>query len=178
VQSIRLQDTGFGREVRTITGNVPNWNEKQGWYVDLLDPPTPPGTAQGERVVSASLIRFGRVIFVTTIPSSDPCSPGGTSWLMELDLVTGGTFAESILDLNNDNAFDARDTIRGEVISGVRTAALGISKTPLWLDSPDDSKAFKLMTGTGGGFVSEKNRKPARPPEEGSVFRRSWIQIR
>ena len=114
------------------------------------------------------------MIFVTMIPSVDPCMPGGTSWLIEVNLTTGGTFPDTILDLNNDNKFDDLDKVDGEVVSGVRTSTLGISKTPLWLDGQD--KAFKVMTGTGGGFVSEKNNKPSQ--QENPAVRRSWIQIR
>ncbi len=96
---------------------------------------------------------------------------------MELDLVNGGTFPESILDLNNDDQFDALDEVQGEVVSGVRTTSLGISKTPVWLDA--EGKAFKVLTGTRGSFVTERNATPNPPPPPGgNVSRRSWIQIR
>jgi hypothetical protein len=96
---------------------------------------------------------------------------------MELDLVNGGTFPESILDLNNDNLFDALDEVQGQVVSGVRSTSLGISKTPVWLDT--EGKAFKVLTGTRGSFITEKNAKPnPPPPPSGEVTRRSWIQIR
>jgi type IV pilus assembly protein PilY1 len=177
-QTISLQlNNQFGRDVRSISDNVPDWNTDRGWYLDLVDPVAPPNDAIGERVVSTSLIRLGRVIFVTITPSQDPCQPGGSSWLMELDLVNGGTFPESILDLNNDNLFDALDEVQGEVVSGVRNTSLGISKTPVWLDA--EGKAFKVLTGTRGSFVTEKNATPnPPPPPSGEVSRRSWIQIR
>ncbi len=181
-QTLDLQVTAFGREVRSVTGATPDWATMKGWYLDLLDPPIPPstaGTPVGERVVSTPIVKFDRVIFVSVVPSTDPCVPGGTSWLMELNLLTGGSFPSSILDLNNDGTFDDLDRAGGEIVSGVRTAGLGISKTPVWLQCESGNCAFKIMTGTSGGFVSEKNSTPnPPPPPAGSVKRRSWIQIR
>jgi hypothetical protein len=71
--------------------------------------------------------------------------------------------------------------VHSEVVSGVRTSSLGISKTPVWLDSGDPQKpfAYKVMTGTSGGFVTERNTTPSgAAPTPGTVTRRSWIQIR
>ena len=176
-QSFDLQATGFNRDVRSVTENTVDWATKKGWYIDLLDPPTPPGTRNGERVISTSLIRHGRVIFVTMQPSVDPCVPGGSSWLIELDLMTGGSFQQSVLDLNHDGAFDENDTLQSQVISGTRHTGLGISKTPIWLDG--ENRAFKVMTGTSGGFATEINSVPGTVPPTGDpVTRRSWIQIR
>ncbi len=175
VQLIDLQTTGFGRDVRSFTGNSPDWITKVGWYVDLRDPVQ----AVGERVISTPIVKEDRVIFVTAVPSSDPCTPGGTSWLMELNFLTGGTFDEAVLDLNNDGLFDDKDNVNNEVIGGVRNQALGISKTPVWLQATPNS-AFKIMTGTSGGFQTERNRTSVPPPVPGAntVLRRSWVQIR
>jgi type IV pilus assembly protein PilY1 len=184
-QSIDLQTTAFGSPVRSITAHTPDWVTEKGWYLDFIDPPVPPGTLLGERVVSTSLIKNDRVIFVSIVPSTDPCRPGGTSWLMELNVVTGGTFAESILDMNGDGSFDEFDNAAGQVVTGVRMDDLGISKTPVWLESgggggggpaPPCTKAFKIMTGTSGGFGSRVNGNCAPPPS--TIKRRSWIQIR
>jgi type IV pilus assembly protein PilY1 len=175
VQLMDLQTTAFGRDVRSFTGNSPDWITKVGWYVDLRDGVL----AVGERVISTPIVKEDRVIFVTAVPSSDPCTPGGTSWLMELNFLTGGTFTESVLDLNNDGLFDDKDNVNNEVISGVRNQSLGISKTPVWLQATPNS-AFKIMTGTSGGFQTERNRTAVPPPVPGGnqVLRRSWVQIR
>jgi len=171
-QSFDLQTDAFNREVRSVTGNTPDWASEKGWYLDLLDPPNPPGTALGERVVSTALIKYGRVIFVTVVPSTDPCVPGGSSWLIEVDLLTGGTFAQSVLDLNHDGRFDDLDRAQNEVVNGTRIRGLGISKAAAWLDggAGGPNHAFKLLTGTGGTFATEINSVP--------LTRRSWIQIR
>ena len=93
--------------------------------------------------------------------------------------MTGGTFDEAVLDLNNDGVFDDLDNVNGQVVGGVRSQGLGISKTPVWLQATPGS-AFKIMTGTSGGFVTERNRTTVLPPGPGAnqVLRRSWVQIR
>jgi type IV pilus assembly protein PilY1 len=189
-QTIDLQTTAFGTVVRSITEHTPDWATEQGWYLDFIDPPS---TLLGERVVSTSLIKGDRVIFVSIVPSTDPCRPGGTSWLMELNVVTGGTFADSILDMNGDGAFDGNDTAGGQVVTGVRMDSLGISKTPAWLGGAsvdadgnpvESGVAYKVMTGTTGAFGSAANKctencgGPTPPPGSTPVQRRSWIQIR
>jgi type IV pilus assembly protein PilY1 len=183
-QSIDLQQTESGQLIRTISSNVPDWSTMRGWYLDLQDPPS---TKNGERVISTSLVKFDRAIFVTVIPSTDPCVPGGTSWLMELDIVNGGTFADSILDVNNDGEIDDDDKANSgddnedndKTVSGVLLETLGISKTPVWLDC--QSGGCKVLTGTSGSFDTKLNKKPEDEDEDDEVppvQRRSWIQIR
>ena len=100
-----------GHNVRVISNNTPDWSTERGWYLDL--------PASGERVVSAPLLFGDRVIFVTIVPSTDPCDPGGTSWLMEVKFQTGGTFNGTILDVNNDGSFANDLTDNEEVVIGV-----------------------------------------------------------
>ncbi|MDP1864037.1 MAG: PilC/PilY family type IV pilus protein [Thiobacillus sp.] len=94
---------------RVVTTAAVTWTAKQGWYLDLVAPPS--STLQGERVLSVPLLRYGRVIFNTSIPSADPCVLGGTGWLMELDAATGGNLSYSALDMNNDGLFNASDNV-------------------------------------------------------------------
>ncbi|RNC73170.1 MAG: pilus assembly protein PilY [Desulfuromonadales bacterium] len=59
---------------------------KKGWYIDL------PGN--GERVITEPVATgtydSPKVIFTTFTPSTDPCLPGGISWLMQVNMDTGG----------------------------------------------------------------------------------------
>ncbi|KVW93429.1 hypothetical protein ABW22_15030 [Thiobacillus denitrificans] len=106
-QSIGYEDAN-ARVVFDGNDGTVNWKSQQGWYLDLLPPS---GTAQGERVLSVPLLRFGRVIFNTSIPSADPCVLGGTGWLMELDAATGGNLTYSALDMNSDGLFNEGDYV-------------------------------------------------------------------
>lgn len=186
----------FGRTVRSVTNNTVDWGGgKRGWFLDLLNGVGVNAPEIGERVVHTPLIAAGRAIFNTITPSTDPCSPGGTSWLLELKLTTGGAFTNSILDLNNDGLFNNEDAVEVEgengdsehvVINAVSNDMLGISNTPIWLEGAEP-KAFKIGTGTTGNFANNKNctyanealcdTSPPTPPIPG-VTRRSWIQIR
>ncbi|MCA0902194.1 pilus assembly protein [Microbulbifer agarilyticus] len=68
--------------VREVAGNTDTsfWETKKGWYLDL----SYSGGVTGERVISKPLLVYDRLLFPTTITSTDPCSFGGSGWLMEL----------------------------------------------------------------------------------------------
>jgi type IV pilus assembly protein PilY1 len=191
-QAFSLQQAaGVGRTSRSVSNNSVNYPTQRGWYIDLKDPPAP-GVARGERAISAPLILYGsRVLFVSVIPSIDQCKPGGDSWLIELDYLTGGAFAASVLDANGDGIVNSADDLLAqngtkEVAAAVNISSLGISKTPVVLTelptatNPNDQ--HKLMTGTGGTVESITNGCGTTstcvvPPPPG-VIRRYWIQIR
>ena len=109
----------------------------RGWYLDLLPPPNPPGTFQGEMQVSDSILRNGRIIFTTLIPDADLCSAGGSSWLMEMDGLTGARLKESPFDINNDGQFNASDFVNitladGTVVCGtIIRIAVGSGHRPM-----------------------------------------------
>ncbi len=68
---------------RTVTANAVNYATKKGWYIDF------PLTR--ERMISSAQIVRGTVIFTTIVPdNSNPCVPGGSSWLHYVDFSTGG----------------------------------------------------------------------------------------
>jgi len=113
-----------------VTTNNPIEDDDDGWYLDL---PT-----SGERQVSTPILRAGRIIFTTVIPSGDECSAGGESWLMELDALSGSRLGTSPFDLNRDFAFDIEDYVPLDPddpdsplvpVSG-RQSKEGIIKTP------------------------------------------------
>lgn len=69
--------------VRTVGNNSTTtwWTDKKGWYLDLN---FGTGATTGERVISKPLLVYDRLLFPTLITSSDPCSFGGSGWMMEL----------------------------------------------------------------------------------------------
>lgn len=132
-----------------VTTDFPIDASFNGWYLDL--------PATGERQVSTPLLRAGRVIFTTLIPNTDPCSFGGTSWLMELDALSGSRLSFSPFDLNRDFEFNSEDfviiTVAGEdvavPVSG-RQSLEGIIKTPGIITDGDIE--FKFASGSSGGI--------------------------
>lgn len=151
------------KKVRVVSQNSVSYSggsAKRGWYLDLVPPS---GTATGERVVSVPLLRFGRVIFTTLIPSSDPCKFGGNSWLMELNATTGGRLDYSVFDLDDNDLFNATDyvtvTVGGQTITVPVSSILsevGIIKTPTVISAGEVE--YKLASGTSGtiGVTKEK----------------------
>jgi type IV pilus assembly protein PilY1 len=129
-QALDPETTFAGREVRTTSKEPVDWDSKRGWYLDL---PSTSGIPS-ERIISTPVVMEfddpdvpDRVLFVTNTPSPDPCSHGGTTWLMELDLATGGRTDTSVFDFNNDNAFDQNDMLDTDNDETGDTPATGIA---------------------------------------------------
>lgn len=135
--------------IRVSTNNVIT-DADDGWFLDL---PT-----SGERQVSTPILRGGRLIFTTVIPSGDACSAGGESWLMEIDALSGSRLTESPFDLNRDRSFDIEDFAPLDPddpnsplvpVSG-RQSKQGIIKTPGIVT--DDRIEYKFASGSAGGI--------------------------
>ena len=139
---------------------------KGGWYMDLPD--------SGERAVSEPNIRSGRVVFNSIIPSTDPCSYGGSGWVMEVDVMTGNRYDTPTFDTNGDLVISATDLLNvggslqnasGRKIDSIPAAA-GYLRVPQPAGQPGyenkyintSSGAVKIVgetSGTGGqGRVS------------------------
>lgn len=164
----------------TSDNPVPYAATQRGWYMDLKLPS--PATAKGERVVYDPAVRDGRVIFTTVIPSVNTCEVGGTSWLMELDAVTGRRLAVSPLDVNQDGFIDSRDfqllaaggTTYGAV-SGRNNPGIGITPAPTVIEGDITSgkglTENKIFSGSSGSTESVLESK------SGSSGRLSWREI-
>ena len=144
--------------------------------MDFVSPGVPSSGPGGERVVSTPIVRYDRVIFTTMTPTSDPCVPGGSSWLMELDMLTGARTVQSVFDFNGDGAYTVLDQLaNGRSVSGVRST-VGIARTPAWLENGNSSEvAVKQISGSSGGIMSLINRKPVT---NGTIRRIFWQQLR
>jgi type IV pilus assembly protein PilY1 len=144
-------DSGLTKGYRTSSNHPINWEEggHRGWRIDLTD--------DGERQVSDSILRNGRIIFTTLIPDTEPCSFGGDSWLMELNAITGNRLSESPFDLNGDDKFDDKDLVNiggsqePVAVSGMKSA-VGILPTPTILSS--GSVEYKYGSGTTGDIFT------------------------
>jgi type IV pilus assembly protein PilY1 len=171
-QTIDAETRQFGYDLRQTSNNTVDYATQRGWFVDLQ---LAGSGANGERVIAPALLRYDRVIFMTTIPSRDVCVAGGSSWLMELDAYNGARGAPSFFDLNLDGAYTAADLLAsGNAASGVKSP-IGIARTPVWLEQGRSSEtAFKQLSGSTGGTFALRNRKPAIL---GSVRRVFWQQI-
>ena len=176
VQQKILQEKTFGSDLRSrvTSDNKVAYPSSQGWYMDLLKPPSSEDI--GERVISQAILREGRLIFVTLSPTQEECAWDGDSWLMELNAVDGGRLPVIPIDLNNDKKFTEADNVNykgsSTIISGVQQPSLGMVFEPPAIINHGPHTEGKYQTGTTGeiGMVRES----------ASVFsgRMSWKQLR
>lgn len=158
-----------------VTSNNAMGASKLGWYVDLVSPQG----FEGEMQVTNSVLRNGRIIFTTLIPDQNRCGFGGTSWLMEMDALSGRRLDETPFDLNLDGEFDEADNVTVKLATGdtvkvpvsARKSEQGIMPTPAILAS--DEKEYKYAPGSTGEIeVITEN------PGVGDFGRQSWRQTR
>jgi type IV pilus assembly protein PilY1 len=169
-QSIISEPTmTFGTSTFTVRTTSNNTVGASGWYMDLL---SPVDGFQGERQVSNTTVRAGRVIFTTLVPDTDPCSDGGTSFLMTLDALTGSRLTQTPFDLNRDGVFDGADLVNGLPISGL-DPNVGITPDPGILLNAEGTKEFLYSAGTTSLIgITIGN------PGQRTTGRQSWRQIR
>ncbi len=171
VKQTIIYESATARVVSSETVSSP----KRGWYLDLVPPS---GTLQGERVLSVPLLRFGRVIFNTSIPSADPCVLGGTGWLMELDAATGGNLTYSALDMNGDGLFNEGDYVTiGQDNQGkdIKSPVAGKASGSMSLNQPTvitaGSKEYKFNSDIKKGISITTEKSGTSNP------RSSWRQL-
>lgn len=170
------------QSIRITSDHTVDYATKRGWYMDLkLSSST---TGVGERVVSHPLLRGGRIIFTTLIPSDNACASGGTSWIMELDALTGRRLLKSPFELTGNNLINGEDLVSLLLEDGVysinpatgkRTAVsgiqsnVGIVKTPGVISAGDVE--YKYTSGSTGSMemITESVNS--------SSGRQSWWQV-
>lgn len=178
--NVNQVENPFEWDLRVTTENTVDWNTHKGWYLDLKSPLSFRGW-EGERVVSVPLLRDGRVIFTTIIPSQDPCEYGGTSWLMEISSVDGSRLSVSPFDLNGDSAFNQLDYVTILIIEGGvekkikipasgKKSKVGIVKTPAVIKTKE--REFKFTSGSSGDIEQQLESLNYRDG------RQSWRQLR
>jgi hypothetical protein len=139
--------------VRIISNQQPvNWTgtgsaQRLGWRVDLR--------RNGERLVTRPQIRAERLQFITTNPLDmvNPPGEGGVdpeagSWMLQLDLETGGISERSprpLFDLNKNCALDQGDAV---VLSGSHFVfPVGLNLGPFNIASPSFARVRSIVDG-------------------------------
>lgn len=186
-QSIVSQTTVSDNEVRVTSNNAITYPAKKGWYINFE---YPVGTNKGERIVSASLLRGNRIVFVTLIPHSDStnidlCATNSksTSWLMELNALSGGRLADPVLDINNSGNVDDQDklTVDASVDPSGKAPASGIqtkngsTKTPAVMNVPGKDEI--KFTGSSSGKAPTGIAESPAQTSDTDAARQSWRQL-
>lgn len=160
--------------LRVTSDNTVNWTTARGWYLDLVSPPS---VFQGERQVTNSVVRNNRVIFTTLIPTTDPCRPGGDSWLMELDVATGARLKYTPFDLDGDGRFSTSDWVTITVggvqitvpVSGIKLDG-GAAAAPSIMAAMENTE-FKYISTADGLETVKENPGPL------DTGRQTWRQL-
>ena len=149
----------------TDGGGEIDWKTRLGWYLDLVNTQDGNTDNHGERIVSGPILRGNRVIFTTMLPAENPCSAGGTGWIMELDAVQGTRLDSTPLDLNGNGTFGSEDYTQatwdinddGTVNSSDIVPVSGVQSTEGIPTSPgiigiEDDKEKKFLSGSSGNI--------------------------
>jgi len=185
-QQILQELSAFSFDLRVTSDNAISWYDgssgHRGWYIDLVNTEGGNTNNFGERQVSNSIVRNGRIIFTTLLPSDDPCDFGGSGWLMELDLYSGARLSFTPFDLDNDGLFSTTDYVNiGDIdgdgvddyvpVSG-KKSKVGIIPTPSITSEAGGAKEFKFTSGSTGTIeVTVENPGPSYQG------RQSWRQL-
>jgi type IV pilus assembly protein PilY1 len=176
-QTVTQVVTASGYSLRASSNNTVNYPSQKGWYMNL------PST--GERAVSAPLIRNGRIIFTTLIPipptGTEICGAGSeaTSWLMELDALTGSRLPDTAggapWDVTGDGMINADDLIA--LADSTHVAPSGVqldggAGTPAVVsDGNREDKIFSISKNAGLQSIKEQGSSSS------SGGRESWRQL-
>jgi type IV pilus assembly protein PilY1 len=168
--------TFAGKTVRGFESSVGgDMVGKKGWYIDLLTPPNPPGTAVGERMVGDPFVS-GRTLFASSIiPSSDTCASGGTGFVNALDAFTGSSGVEgsdSPFDLNTS---DVNNTgFSDDRVSDGAGGYLPIGSVDLGIFMPGNASVISDILVACGSLGSCGTARLKNPSNTGRI---SWREI-
>lgn len=154
--------------LRDVSDNAISWGTHDGFRLDLIPENiegSPNANNYGERQVSNAIVRNGRIIFTTLIPSTVECEFGGTSYVMEIDFRDGGALEFPAFDLNADGEYDADDTL-----AAGRASDVGIMPTVSILADGAQDVAF------GSGASGDIDVIEISVGDQ-SYGRQSWRQI-
>ena len=182
IANLPAATTGLNYNTRATTDTAISFSTEKGWYMDLYFDEDSNGVndSPGERVVSQAVVRFGEVIFATLIPETDPCSFGGTSYLMSINAQSGSRLDKSPFDLDGNGVIDNNDLVmidtdgdgvvdKAVAVSGIQSN-VGIISTP-GITTGEDVTPYHL-SGSDGGTDSPDGTGG------GKLGRQSWIQIK
>ncbi len=171
--------------VRVTTDNGPiQWpldpgavgaGEHLGWFMDLIVSGS--GDNRGERQVTTSILRGGRIIFTTLIPAGPTCAFGGAGFLMELDANDGSRLGDPPFDFDNDGVFDfvTVGNFTDVAPSGIGSTG-GAPSEPGILEG-DEGVEHKYISGTDEARIQVIREKGGGSDPE-SDNRQSWRQLR
>ena len=181
-QSLEIPDASYAFDgqsltLRFITRRTAQWvvqadgdqqpnpssveDNNAGWFFDL--------PIAGERIINDPIIRDGKLLFTSTIPTTETCRAGGDAIFHEVDACSGRRLREPQLDITGNRIVDAQDEVeitytdpdtRGSVTERVPPSGLGFNQM---LSNPG------LVRGTRGPGQGERLEYKVFSTSTGSV---------
>ena len=149
--------------------NKVHYPSDKGWYIDFPE--------SGERVDVNPVIRDGRFVFITRIPSVETCLAGGSSWLMEVDYLTGGRLPMSPFDISGDKIINDEDLLRFSndkiVATGRQSSEDGMLSSPIIIETDNAKEEYKVIANSKGNIKS--TLESAKDSFKGRI---AWEEIR
>ncbi len=172
-----LDDDGndVSNQVRVLTNNTVDYSgSDKGWFINLT-------VSSGERVVVDPDVRGDLVFFNTWIPDTNPCSSGGSGFLMSVNQINGGRPSHAAFDLNGDNQVNEDDLVRVvQIIDGeevITTYAPSGESFSLGLPASSNFLSSKQYTpGTDGG--STIDTREVEKLSDSATGRFAWQELR
>lgn len=160
-----------GQDYRVLSQNAIDWSTHQGWYINLR---VGNAALDGERVVATPSLSKNRVLFTTFLPSSDPCLSGGESWLLGVDVLSGGRLTESLFDVNGDRYFNSTDVVS---CGGAQCTPSGFKLSDGTMDAPGNLFGDGVDYGYSSGLSGDIDQFDLSS-SGGRPGRMSWRQIK
>ena len=139
----------------------------RGWFIDLVTPPSPPGTPEGERIVSDAQVIASVLITSSILPSSDPCLPGGRGYLNALNAFTGASLGTAFFDLDGDGIFT-------DEVLAVGAGNVAVGSVDLGIGMPTLATIIGDWIAVGGSSGSKQQKKIPPSTTSGRV---SWREV-
>lgn len=108
------QTIGVSGNTATVTASNVNWNVKKGWFVDFPNTSGTTPSTLGQRVIGAPYLAMGTLVVSTNVPNTDPCEPGGSSWIYFFDYAFSNAVYGSVLTASGSflgNSLASRPTV-------------------------------------------------------------------
>lgn len=159
-QTIESETTQSGETYRFVSNNsVSSSAREDGWYIDLK---LSGGSAEGERVVTQTVVRGNRAIFVSQVPPANDCEFAGTSWLYEVNAFSGARLQEPV--------FPDGNPVNGDYPSAIRKD--DVITRPTVLEAGGDTE-LKFMSRSSGGIEIQEETDSI----DADYGRSSWRQL-
>lgn len=160
-QTIGSQLSGTVGGTFNATSSTAMSSSSNGWYIQLT---------ANERVVAKPLLRGTKTVrFNSIIPDSTGCTNGGTSWVTEVNIFSGGMSSTPVFDTNGDGVINSSDQAAGRFRPGDSSGVTG--GTPLRLI---DQNGYEWICTAGSGGKGGCVRVNTF---SGSFGRLSWREI-